>query len=256
MQIIFFLIFYIISFQVFSSNLKDSFLYDIQFGNVIVGKVLVNIEKDNEKTIVKTSIKTEGATNYIYKFKSDIILNITKLDEMKSSKSFSVISTLNKEKRNAKLVWKEENLEVKIDPPLNLKKVHDISKSSLKNVIDPVSSILKMIDHIKHKNSCEKQFRIYDGRRRYDLLSKKLEKSFINNDRPNSFNGDVMICGLKFIPIGGHYINSKWKPDQDKYGDIKVFFGNLSEVLFLPVRMELKRWFGTVIIRLIINKTY
>ena len=80
-----------------------------------------------------------------------------------------------------------------------------------------------------------------------------METSYIYNDRPKSYTGDVTICGAKVIPIGGHYKESKWQPDKDRYEDVKVFFGIVKDNQVLPVRIELNRWFGKIIVRLINN---
>ena len=76
----------------------------------------------------------------------------------------------------------------------------------------------------------------------------------LENDRPKSYNGKVVVCGLKVKPLGGHRLETKWRPNEDKFTDFKIFFGETSLGRTLPVRMELERWFGTIIIRLIKNE--
>ena len=65
------------------------------------------------------------------------------------------------------------------------------------------------------------------------------------------FHGKAVVCGLKFYPIGGHRLKSNWKPEKDKFTDIKLYFGLLENELYFPVKLSLKRWFGTVEINLI-----
>ena len=71
---------------------------------------------------------------------------------------------------------------------------------------------------------CNSSYRIFDGRRRYDLAIKELEKKYLINDRPRAFKGDTVVCGLKFTPIGGHRIESKLNSELDKFTDIHLFF--------------------------------
>ena len=78
----------------------------------------------------------------------------------------------------------------------------------------------------------------------------KLNRSFLKKDRPKTYEGNVIICGLRFYPIGGHNLDSKWKPENDKFSDIKLYFGFLNKKVF-PVRMEINRWFGSIITRII-----
>ena len=56
---------------------------------------------------------------------------------------------------------------------------------------------------LKTTKTCDQSFKIFDGRRRYDLKIKSLGKENLINDRPKSFSGNVTICGVKMIPIGG-----------------------------------------------------
>ena len=137
------------------------------------------------------------------------------------------------------------------NPIIDLKKVHPINKKNLKNVIDPITAFINVIERISIEKKCDTSFKIFDGRRRYNLKIKTLGSSFIENDRPKSFKGDVLICGLKVLPLGGHRLKTKWKPAKDKFTDFKIFFGKTISGQVLPVRMNLERWFGTITIRLL-----
>ena len=61
---------------------------------------------------------------------------------------------------------------------------------------------------------------------KYNIKSIEIGRQFLQKDRPNTFEGYVIICGLRFFPIGGQRIESNWRPENDKYSDIKVFFGS------------------------------
>ena len=136
-------------------------------------------------------------------------------------------------------------------PPLDTKKFHKIKKNTLKGTSGPLSSILNLINQIELKNSCENFFFIFDGIRRYDLKIVDLGSENIKKNNNNVFHGKAVVCGLKFYPIGGHRLKSNWKPEKDKFTDIKLYFGLLENELYFPVKLSLKRWFGTVEINLI-----
>ena len=109
-----------------------------------------------------------------------------------------------------------------------------VPKSTLKNVIDPITAIIRVIEKINKNKPCDTKLRIFDGRRRYNLSTKELEKKYLINDRPRSFKGDTIVCGIKVTPMGGNRIESKWEPENDKFSDIKVFFGTAAKELHLP----------------------
>ena len=236
-----------------ASGLKQDFYYDVQWGNITVGKAFINLILEEKKITLKIKTKTEGFVNIFYDYKGELTSNSIKKENIWQANSFLSNGITNDKKRFTSVNWSQnsKSMDYKIDPVLDLKKVHHVLKTSLIDVIDPITAIIKVIDKIKKKTTCDIKLKIFDGRRRYDLLTKELGKTFLEKDRPNSYNGNVIICGIKVIPIGGHRLKSKWKPDEDKFSDFQVFFGRTVSGVMFPVRMNLNRWFGTITVRLI-----
>ena len=129
MQILFLSIFIFISYNVYAFNLKQSFLYDIQFGNIIIGKVNVSIDFDSNKILIKTLSASKGTINYLYDFKSKVVFHGVKDNTNWAPISYLVTSTLNKQERISKIFWREGHLDFKIYPPLDLNEVHEIPNS-------------------------------------------------------------------------------------------------------------------------------
>lgn len=231
---------------------KEDYLFEVQFGNLIVGKAEVSVISDEKKIIVKAKTRTAGFLNTFYEYQGELISISQENKEFWKPYKFTTKGLFNNKNRYSNLTWgPDKSVSYKLDPVLDLKEVHRIDKSSLINVMDPLTSIINVIENIKNKKSCDQNFKIFDGRRRYDLKIKSLGEGILKNDRLKSFSGDVIICGLRMFPIGGHRLKSKWKPEEDKFSDFKVFFGTTSSGLLFPVRMNLERWFGTVVVRLV-----
>ena len=231
--------------------IKTNFYYDIQWGHLIIGHITVSLERKNNSIKLKVKSRSEGAISLLYNYKTNLVGRTYKQGEIWRANSYMVNSTFRNQQYSSKVFWNKENkkLDYKIDPPLDLDKVYDVPQSTLKNVIDPITAIMKLIEQINKDKPCDTELSIFDGRRRYNLSSKELEKQYLINDRPRSFKGDAIVCGIKITPIGGHRIESKWEPENDKFSDIKIFFGTVTKGLHLPVRMKLNRWFGTITFR-------
>jgi len=232
---------------------KTDFYYDIQWGHLMIGHISVSLEKKNSSIKLKVKSRSEGAIGLLYNYKSDLIASSYKEDQIWWPNLYMVYSSVRNKKYYSKVFWNERNkkLNYKIDPLLDLEKVYDVPKSTLKNVIDPITAIIRVIEKINKNKPCDTKLRIFDGRRRYNLSTKELEKKYLINDRLRSFKGDTIVCGIKVTPIGGNRIESNWEPENDKFSDIKVFFGIVAKDLHLPVRMKLNRWFGTITFRLL-----
>ena len=249
---------FLVIFFVFNVNkafgYKENYYYEVQFGNFVVGKSHVFIQVDSSHIILNSKSKTAGFLDALYKYEGDLYASSVRGNNQWFPKIFSASGIFNNKERSSKLDFENNLVKYKNYPVLDFKKVHPLNQSTLIGVIDPITAFINIIEKINTYQKCDETFKIFDGRRRYDLKIKSLGITLLENDRPKSFNGKVIVCGLKVKPLGGHRLETKWRPNEDKFSDFKIFFGETSLGRTLPVRMELERWFGTIIIRLIRDK--
>ena len=249
---------FLVIFFVFNVNkafgYKENYYYEVQFGNFVVGKSHVFIQADSSQIILNSKSKTAGFLDALYKYEGDLYASSVRGNNQWFPKIFSASGIFNNKERSSKLDFENNLVKYKNYPVLDFKKVHPLNQSTLIGVIDPITAFINIIEKINAYQQCDETFKIFDGRRRYDLKIKSLGITLLENDRPKSFNGKVIVCGLKVKPLGGHRLETKWRPNEDKFTDFKIFFGETSLGRTLPVRMELERWFGTIIIRLIRDK--
>ena len=249
---------FLITLVIFTSHnafgYKENYYYEVQFGNFVVGKSQVFIEANSSQVILNSKSKTAGFLDVLYKYEGDLYVSSVRRKKKWFPKAFSASGTFNNKIRSSKIDFGKNLVKYVNNPVLDLKKVHPINESTLIGVIDPITAFFNIIEKINAYQQCDEAFKIFDGRRRYDLKIKSLGITLLENDRPKSYNGKVVVCGLKVKPLGGHRLETKWRPNEDKFTDFKIFFGETSLGRTLPVRMELERWFGTIIIRLINNK--
>ena len=249
---------FLVIFFVFNVNkafgYKENYYYEVQFGNFVVGKSHVFIQADSSHIILNSKSKTAGFLDALYKYEGELYASSVRGNNQWFPKIFSASGIFNNKERSSKLDFENNLVKYKNYPVLDFKKVHPLNQSTLIGVIDPITAFINIIEKINTYQKCDETFKIFDGRRRYDLKIKSLGITLLENDRPKSFNGKVIVCGLKVKPLGGHRLETKWRPNEDKFSDFKIFFGETSLGRTLPVRMELERWFGTIIIRLIRDK--
>ncbi len=249
--IIILIIFSLLNFS--ASSKQENYYYEVQFGNLIVGKAKVFFRLTSLNLNINIKSQTAGILDALYEYDGVLKSSSIKKKGIWLPNKFSASGVFNKKKRTSDIAWVNDYktvIYVNV-PTLDLKKYHEVQKSSLVNVIDPITAFMRVIEKINEENTCDQNFKVFDGRRRYDLKIKTIGNSIIDNDRPKSYKGNVLICGLRVFPIGGHRLKTKWKPSEDKISDIKVFFGKDQNKDYVPVRVQIKRWFGTVVIRLI-----
>lgn len=229
----------------------ENYFYEVQYGNLIVGQAEVSIKTSSNKIELNSRSKTAGFLDVFYEYVGELNTSSIRENNIWVPQTFLAKGVFNNKPRSSSLRWSINNsISYKNVPIIDLKKFHPIDKENLENVLDPITAFINVIEKISSKKKCDATLEIFDGRRQYNLKIKTLENSFIENDRPKSFKGEVLICGLKLTPLGGHRLKTKWKPTEDKFTDFKLFFGKTNSGRILPVRMNLERWFGTVTVRL------
>ena len=235
-----------------SDSKIDKYNYSVQFSNLSIAKISTTVNKKINKISYSIISSSDGSLKSFYKFSSIINGYSSRIRDKLFPSIYKTFSNYKGETRTSNVEWDNYNNVLKFQntPKLDLKKVNKIPQSSIFNVMDPFTALVNAIYNLQLNNSCINKFRIFDGRRRYDLEMIELNRSFLKKDRPKTYEGNVIVCGLRFHPIGGHYLDSKWKPENDKFSDIKLYFGFLNKKVF-PVRMEINRWFGSIITRII-----
>ena len=236
-----------------ASSKQENYYYEVQFGNLIVGKAEVLFRSTSQNLNIDIKSQTAGILEALYEYNGVLKSTSIKNKGTWLPNKFSAGGVFNKKKRTTDITWVNDYKTVSYVnvPTIDLKKYHEVQKSSLVNVIDPITAFMRVIEKINDENTCDHNFKVFDGRRRYDLEIKMIGNSTIDNDRPKSYQGNVLICGLRVFSIGGHRLKTNWKPSEDKISDIKIFFGKNWNKDYVPVRVQIERWFGTVVVRLI-----
>ncbi len=239
--------------NVIGNENKKNLRYDIQFSNIQVGQIIVSFENKNKKLSLIANSSSKGFVDMLYSYQSNLNAIIYKNENTWIPYKYTTNSIYNEKNFFTEVIWDKNSKDPRfqLNPPLNLKKVHRILDKNLKKTIDPITALMRVIQNLNLNKSCNNNFKIFDGRRRYDVIIKKFGNIFLDKDRPRAFEGNVIVCGIKFYPLGGHRLKSKWKPENDKFTDIKIFFSDIEKKLNFPVRMVISRWFGTIVIRLL-----
>jgi hypothetical protein len=115
-----------------------------------------------------------------------------------------------------------------------------VTKADMRNVVDPLSGLIFPAD----TRICPKSVPIFDGESRMDLkLSPKGTKPF----KTDGFEGNVIVCGIKFVPRSGY---RKGRDDVDylrKLDTMEIWFAKSDAVnLYAPVYVRIPTRLGPV----------
>jgi hypothetical protein len=117
-----------------------------------------------------------------------------------------------------------------------------VTKADMRDVVDPLSGLIFPAS----AKVCPKTLPIFDGESRMDLkLTAKGTKPF----KTDGFSGDVIVCGVQFVPKAGY---RKGREDMDylrRLASIEIWFAKSDAVqLYAPVYVRIPTKYGPVTI--------
>lgn len=115
-----------------------------------------------------------------------------------------------------------------------------VTKADMRNVVDPLSGLIFPAD----VRVCPQSVPIFDGESRMDLkLSAKGTRPF----KTDGFEGDVIVCGIKFVPRSGY---RKGRQDVDylrKLETMEIWFAKADAAnVYAPVYVRIPTRLGPV----------
>ena len=163
----------------------------------------------------KFSIRTNNIVDFINKVNGDGSI-IGVIDEFYKPIHYKYSYTRKEKEKFVEIKYIDSLIsELNLIPEPDKNKLTKIKDDMLINTIDPSSFFLNILNY-ENINNCEKTFRVFDGKRRYDVLFTKDEKVISNN---------LIYCKAKQIKLGGYKIDEK----DDVFAssdNIKVIYSN------------------------------
>jgi hypothetical protein len=241
-----------------ASYQSTKLVYTVSWGNILLAKSQLDYQFGKNDARISASVDSDGFIAFFSGFQSRAKADLVLKDAGWTPKTLFMERISGRKKVQSRVAWDDDSnvsTESRM-PELDLDEVYPLTAQMRVNVLDPYSAVLRLIRHIETTGDCTKSYEIYDGRRRNRLHFKSLGTTNLTETRPGEFVGNALICSLKFEPIGGHQIDSKWRSGEKDDDDdrIKMFFGRPLQGQIVPVRVEVDSWIGTVVGRLDLRK--
>jgi len=242
-----------------ASSQSTRLVYTVSWGNILLAKSQLDYKFGDDDARISASVDSDGFIAFFSSFQSRAQANLVLKDAGWTPKTLFMERISGRKKVQSRVAWDDDSnvsTESRM-PELDLGEVYPLTAQMRVNVLDPYSAVLRLIRHIETTGDCNKSYEIFDGRRRNRLHFETLGTTNLTETRPGEFAGEALICSLKFEPIGGHQIESKWRSDgkDDNDDRIKMFFGRPLQGQIVPVRVEVDSWIGAIVGRLDLRKT-
>ncbi|WP_310621787.1 DUF3108 domain-containing protein [Flexibacterium corallicola] len=124
-----------------------------------------------------------------------------------------------------------------------------VTKEHIKNALDPLSAALmpvKVQRHALSPKACERTLPIFDGWVRFDI---KLEYKEVRHISNSGYEGPVVICKAKWIPVAGHKPERKNIKMLSKSNKIEVWLAPISQKrVLIPYRISIPTGTGALVV--------
>jgi len=140
--------------------------------------------------------------------------------------------------RRVKLLYQPDGqVEAAVEPPPEDDERDPVPVSETLGTLDPLSGLLSLLGSLQGGNDCKAEIPVFDGRRRYDLVSEGLEVRTLEASSYAPYAGPALRCQVALKRSAGFW---KDKKRQDRlFDDVSVYIAALSPGgRKLPVRLE------------------
>jgi hypothetical protein len=225
--------------------------YQVAWGHLTLAEAEVSHSRADDTYTLTGEGKTEGVFGLLFDWEGTARTEGLAAPGARRPLRHSNAGALNGSRRDVRVDWLDDGRpRSEIDPPPDYSEVTPVPPDSTIGTTDPFTVLLQVLDTLKTKGRCEAEAKVWDGRRRYNLVVRDLGAEQLAADRPWAYAGPSIKCALDVERIGGFRIKPpSWKPEDDA-GERYIWAADLGGGLFVPVRAELDTAFGTVVGRL------
>ena len=233
------------------------FIYHTEWGATDVGTSQARWSIGADQFFMHGESTAKGLASLVADFAGYVSLRSRRGTAGWQATQLVIASAYGGETSLAETFWSEDGTQAltTAQPPPDTQKVFPVTDEMRRNVTDPFSAMMTMLDKLQAGAPCTHNFPIYDGRRRADLGFTDLGTARLEPDRAFAYAGNTKVCGITSVPLGGHWRDSQLAEDDPDPEDIKAFVAELVPGLMVPVRIEVELFFGRLVTRLDMDKS-
>jgi len=226
--------------------------YEAHWGDIPLGDVAVTLREAADRYAIQGSAVARGPMTLLFDWSGTAETQGRRRRGLRLPTSHVSTGSSDDGERRTTVDWKGAGLPLTtVVPPPDPEEVTPVPPASIAGTVDPLTVLLKTLDGLAKTGRCEGTARIYDGRRRYDIVIEHLGNGQLKADRPGAYAGPAVRCRLYAKKIGGFYRDAtEWSSDEDEIERI-AWIARLGNGLWVPVRAEVSAPLGNVVMRMI-----
>ncbi len=161
---------------------------------ISVMEIATSLNIKNHKYFYKFGIKSKNIVEFVNQVNGNGEV-VGVIDEIYRPTNYSYKYTRKKKEKYVEISYSNNVVRKILNlPKLDRSELSLVSDEMLVGTIDPSTFFLNLLDYDKTEQ-CKKQFKIFDGKRRYDVVFKNINKNIKNNS---------IECEANQIRLGGY----------------------------------------------------
>jgi hypothetical protein len=198
--------------QSWPSPLKLS--YEAYLGPFYIMSADVTLELVDGRYRVSTQAKTEGFAVWIFPWNNQAVAKGRRENGKLIPASLRMKSFWNKKHRKARLRYAMTTPVIEeLAPAPDGIESKPVPDELTANTVDPLSMALKLMLAMAIDGNCPGTFRVFDGRRRYDMVFTQGVMDTLPEHASSIFSGKAQACALAIDRIEGFWKESKLVTD-------------------------------------------
>nr|WP_275791174.1 DUF3108 domain-containing protein [Rhizobium gei] len=225
-----------------SAEMSHKTEYSISLSGLPIARASFDTEFDADRYRISGSMNSAGLADIFAKTSGETsVSGVVGRDRLNASQYQANYQTGKKRRAISVRFRNGDVVSASMTPPRKIPKNWvPVTKADMRDVVDPLSGLIFPAD----TKVCPKSVPIFDGESRMDIrLSSKGTKPF----KTEGFQGDVIVCGIKFMPKSGY---RKGRDDVDylrKLETMEIWFAKAEAVnVYAPVYVRIPTKLGPV----------
>jgi Protein of unknown function (DUF3108) len=186
-------------------------LYEINFNGFTVGTFEFQSQAESQSYTLTANAQLSvllGAFSWAGSTRSFGMI----VDQAPKPASFTFDFKSNLRTGSTKLGFSDDGVTniMNLPPMVSSAPVIPLREHHLKGVVDPLSAIM-MLSRSAGTDPCDRRIAIFDGKERFDLLFSRKGQIRVTEQAPSGQPVVAHVCGVRYLPIAGHKIDSDTK---------------------------------------------
>ncbi|MBX2855333.1 MAG: DUF3108 domain-containing protein [Rhodobacteraceae bacterium] len=225
--------------------------FEVAWGEITLGEGVFRLSEGEARYDIEGEARTLGPMNFFYPWQGEFSVAGARDGKERSSELFQARSTSSRGQRETRIRYQPDApavVEVAAEPIDEPRTPVDPDEAAAG--VDILTAFAQIFDrvHATKGEDCAVAVRVWDGVRLFEVESKTLGPGAAPQDRPWSYSGPTLQCGISFTRLGGFPTEGRWAKDQESKTSRVLHLAALNKI-WTPVRLEISAPLGDVVAR-------